>query len=155
MSNPVKPIPDGYHSVTPYLIISGAAKAIEFYKTVFAADEIVRIDMGGGTIGHAELRIGDSIIMLADEFPHMEARSPKSFGGTPVGIHLYVENCDATIQRAVAAGATISRPIQDQFYGDRSATLYDPFGHQWTISTHTEDLTPEEIKSRAAKLCGD
>jgi PhnB protein len=145
---PVKPVPDGYHSVTPYLIVKGGAQAIDFYKKAFGATELFRMADPGGKVGHAEIQIGDSRIMLADEFPEMGFRSPQSIGGTPVGICLYVENVDALGQQAVAAGATVMRPVQDQFYGDRSGTFVDPFGHVWTIATHKEDLTADEIARR-------
>jgi PhnB protein len=148
---PVKPIPDGYHTVTPYLIINGAAKAIEFYKQAFGAVELFRMPMPEGRVGHAEIRIGDSPIMLADEFPQMGIRGPDALGGTPVSIMLYVEDVDAMVPRAEAAGARITRPLQDQFYGDRSCTMIDPFGHQWTIATHKEDVPPEELNRRAAE----
>ena len=154
MGHKVKPIPDGYHTVTPYLVLDDAAKAIEFYQKAFAAKEGVRLDMPGGKIGHAELEIGDSKIMLADEFPEMDALSPKTVGGTPVMIALYVEDVDATVDLAVSCGATITRPIQDQFYGDRSGTIADPFGHKWTIATHIEDVSDEEMKKRANDLFG-
>jgi PhnB protein len=144
-----KPIPDGYHTVTPYLIISGAASAIEFYKRAFGAIELFRMPDPSGKIGHAEIKIGDSPIMLADEHPEMGFKGPQSLGGTPVSIMLYVEDVDAIVAQAVAAGATVTRPVKDQFYGDRSGTLVDPFGHVWTIATHTEDLSPEEIGRRA------
>lgn len=144
----VKPIPEGYHTVTPYLIVKGAAKALDYYKKAFGATEIMRMDGPGGSIGHAEIKIGDSIMMLADEHPEMGFRGPEASGGSPVGMCLYVENCDAVFNQALAAGGTVKRPLQDQFYGDRSGTLTDPFGHVWTISTHKEDLTPEEIGSR-------
>ena len=146
----VKPIPEGYHSVTPYLIISGAAKAIDFYVKALGATEIMRLDHGG-KIGHAEIKLGDSHVMLADEFPEMGAHSPQSLGGTPVGICLYVPDVDALFKRAVDAGAKVERPVQDQFYGDRSGTIIDPFGHKWTIATHKEDLTPEQINERMAQ----
>lgn len=145
----VKPIPEGYHSVTPYLIIRGAAEAIDYYVKALGATEVMRLDHGG-KIGHAEIKIGDSHIMLADEHPEMGARSPAALGGTPVGICLYVPNVDTLFQQAVAAGATVERPVQDQFYGDRSGTIIDPFGHKWTIATHIEDLTPEQISQRMA-----
>jgi PhnB protein len=153
----VKPIPDGYHTVTPYLIIDGAAAAIEFYKKAFAATEVMRMAMPGGKVGHAEIQIGDSRVMLADEFPAMGARSPRAFGGTPVSLLLYVPDVDALFNRAVAAGAKVTKPLADQFYGDRSGTLTDPFGHQWTIATHKEDVPPDEMKRRmqaAAKQHG-
>lgn len=146
---PVKPVPDGYHSVTPYLIISGAAAALEFYKKSFGATELLRMDAPGGKIAHAEIKIGDSPIMLADEHPDMGYRSPQAIGGTPVSIMIYVEDVDAVFNRTVAAGAKVRQPVKDQFYGDRSGTVEDPFGHVWTIATHKEDLTPEEIGKRA------
>ena len=146
----VKPIPDGYHSVTPYLCVRRAAQAIEFYKKAFLATERMRIAQPDGRVGHAELQGGDSVIMLSDEFPEIGARSPQSLGGSPVGIHLYVEDADAIFSQAVAAGAKIKRPIADQFYGDRLGGVEDPFGHTWWISTHKEDLSPQEIERRAA-----
>jgi PhnB protein len=154
MTAKVKPIPDGYHTVTPYLIVRGAAAAIEFYKKAFAATELFRMDGPGGKIGHAEMRIGDSPIMLADEHPEMGAKSPQSFGGSPISIMLYVEDVDAVVGRAVAAGAKVTRPIEDKFYGDRSGGLEDPFGHSWHISTHKEDVSKEEMDRRAAALFG-
>ncbi|HEX7902220.1 MAG TPA: VOC family protein [Planctomycetota bacterium] len=147
----VKPIPDGYHAVTPYLSIAGAGAAIDFYKKVFGAKEVMRMPGPDGKIGHAEIQIGGSKIMLADEFPQMNSRGPKAFGGTPVQIHLYVEDVDAVFARAVAAGAKVLRPVADQFYGDRAGGLEDPFGHVWHVATHKEDLTPEEIAKRAPK----
>ncbi len=149
---PVKPVPEGYHTVTPYLIVSGGAKAIEFYKRALGATERLRLEGPDGKIGHAEIEIGDSVIMLADEFPEMGAKSPPSIGGTPVGICLYVENADARFEQAVKAGAKIERPLQNQFYGDRSGTVVDPFGHKWTIATHIEDVPPEEINRRMAAM---
>lgn len=145
----VKPIPEGYHSVTPYLIVKDAAKALDYYKQAFGAVELMRMPGPDGKIGHAEIRIGDSPIMLADEHPHMGFRGPQSFGGTPVSLMIYVPDVDTVFPQAIAAGGTIFRPIQDQFYGDRSGTLTDPFGHVWTVSTHKEDLTPDEIERRA------
>ncbi|HET9179508.1 MAG TPA: VOC family protein [Terriglobia bacterium] len=150
MSSNVRAIPEGYHSVTPYLIVKGAAKAIEFYKQAFGAVETLRMPQPDGRIGHAELKIGNSTIMLADEFPERNIRGPESLGGTPVMMHLYIEDVDTVAQRAVAAGAKEMRPVQNQFYGDRSGMFADPFGHQWNISTHVEDLSPEEIGKRAA-----
>lgn len=150
MSVPVKPIPDGYHTVTPYLIVNDAAAAIEFYKKAFGAAELFRFPAPGGKIGHAEVKIGDSHIMLADEFPEMGAQSPQTIGGSPISLMLYVEDVDAMAKRAVAAGATVTRPVKDQFYGDRSGSFTDPFGHQWHIATHKEDISPEEMKKRAA-----
>ncbi len=144
-------IPEGYHTVTPYLIVKNATQALEFYKKVFHATELFRMPMANGKIGHAEIRMGDSNVMLADEAPEVNARSPQSIGGTPVGICLYVEDCDRMFQEAVAAGAKVERPLTDQFYGDRSATVIDPYGHKWTISTHKEDVSPEEMKKRMAQ----
>jgi PhnB protein len=148
----VKPIPDGYHSVTPYLILSDASRGLEFYRKVFDATELMRMDGPGGKVMHAEIQIGNSVIMLADEFPEMSAVSPTTLNGTPVSLMIYVEDVDARFQRAVDAGATVRRAVQDQFYGDRSGTLVDPFGHVWTISTHIEDLTPDEIAQRAEQM---
>ncbi len=150
MPTKVKPIPEGYHSVTPYLIVKDAASAIEFYKRAFGATEMFRMAQPDGKIGHAELRIGDSPVMLADEAPEMRAVSPQSLGGTPVTIHLYVEDVDAVVRRALEAGAQLTRPVADQFYGDRNGGVADPFGHVWWISTHKEDLSPEELRRRAA-----
>jgi PhnB protein len=144
----VKPIPDGYHSVTPYLIVQGAARAIDFYKKAFGAVELMRLNGPGDRVGHAEVRIGDSPVMLADEFPEMKAVSPQSLGGTPVTLCVYVEDVDAFFDRAVTAGAKVVRPVKDQFYGDRSGTLADPFGHVWTVATHKEDISPEEMNRR-------
>lgn len=145
----VKPIPEGYHAVTPYLVIKGATAAIDYYKKVFGATERMRMDAPGGTIGHAELVIGDSTIMLADEFPDMGFRSPKTIGGSPVSLVLYVEDVDTVFKRAVGAGARELRPVADQFYGDRMGTLEDPFGHVWSVATHTEDVSPDEMQRRA------
>ena len=151
---PAKPIPDGYHTATPYLILSDAARAIDFYKAAFGATEIMRFPMPNGKLGHSEIRIGDSAIMLADGFPEMGARSPLTLGGSPVSILLYVENADALTAQAITAGAEVIRPIADQFYGDRSATLRDPFGHQWTIAMHVEDVSVEEMQRRRAAMGG-
>jgi PhnB protein len=150
----VKAIPDGYRSVTPYLIVTGGSAAIEFYKRVFGATERMRMAQPDGTVGHAELEIGDSVVMLADEFPDMGARSATSVGGSPVIIHLYVENVDAVVASAVEAGARLVRPVEDQFYGDRSGQIEDPFGHLWSVGTHIEDVAPEEIGRRAAAAMG-
>ncbi|HSP07559.1 MAG TPA: VOC family protein [Acidobacteriota bacterium] len=147
MANNVKPIPEGYEHVTPYLIIRGASKAIDFYKKVLGAVEAARYE-NNGKIGHAEIRIGRSLIMLADEYPEMNIKSPDSLGGSPVMIHLYVENVDAVFNHALAEGSRILQPLQDKFYGDRAGTLIDPFGHTWSLATHIEDVSPEEMKRR-------
>ena len=144
----VKPIPEGYTSVTPYLFVRSAASAIDFYKNAFGATEIVRMVGPNGKIMHAELRIGDSIVMLADENPPTGVMSPQTVGGFSVGLHLYVENVDAVIQKAVENGAKPLRPIKNQFYGDRSGSLLDPFGHMWSVATHVEDVSPEEMRKR-------
>jgi PhnB protein len=148
----VKYIPDGYHTATPYLIVKGAARAIDFYKQAFGATELMRFPGPGGTIGHAEIKIGDSPIMLADEVPQMGYRSPHSIGGSPVSLMLYVQDVDKVVDRAIKAGAKLERPVADQFYGDRNGTIQDPFGHIWTISTHKEDVSPEEMQRRAAAM---
>jgi PhnB protein len=148
----VKAIPDGYHSVTPYLSIRGAAQALEFYQRAFNATEVFRLVAPSGEIGHAEIRIGDSAIMLADPCEEGSFRHPQSLGGSSVGLHLYVEDVDALFAQAVAAGAKTIRAVQDQFYGDRTGTLEDPFGHVWFLATHKEELTPEEINQRAEAL---
>lgn len=150
MTSAVKPIPEGYHTATPYLIIKDAAGAIEFYKNAFGASELFRMAQPDGRIGHAEIRIGDSPIMLADEFPEMGYRSPQSLGGSAVSIMLYVEDVDAVFNQAIAAGGEVQRPVEDKFYGDRGGSLTDPFGHVWHIATHKEDVTPEEMDKRAA-----
>ena len=137
----VSAIPKGYNSITPYLIVNNAAKAIDFYKKAFAAKVVLCLQRPDGQVSHAELKMGDSKIMLADEHPEMGARGPQAFGGSPVSIHLYVKKVDAMVEKAHSAGAKIVRPITDMFYGDRSATLADPFGHQWTVSTHIENVT--------------
>lgn len=147
----VKPIPDGYHTATPYLIVKDGAQAIDFYKKALGATEMFRMDAPSGKIGHAEIRIGNSVIMLADEVPGMEHKSPKTLGGTPVSIMLYVEDVDSQFEKAVSAGAKVKRPVRDQFYGDRSGIIEDPSGHEWTIATHKEDLSPEELGKRAAE----
>lgn len=145
-------IPAGYHSVTPYLVMRDAARAIEFYKQAFGATELFRFDAPDGKIGHAELRIGDSVIMLADETPDMGHRGPQALGGSAVSLMVYLEDVDAQFDRAVKAGAKVLRPVADQFYGDRSGTLTDPFGHVWTLSTHKEDVPHEEMMRRAAAM---
>lgn len=152
---PVSPIPAGYHSVTPYLICQNAAAALDFYKAVFNAVELMRMPGPDGKIMHAEIKIGDSLIMLADEFPQMNAKSPQSYGGTPVSLLLYVEKVDDVFAQAIAAGAKEVRPVQDQFYGDRSGMLEDPSGHVWNVATHIEDLTPEQIAERMQGAMGD
>jgi len=146
----VRPIPDGYHTIIPYLSIKGAAAAIEFYKKAFGATESMRLAQPDGRIGHAELQLGDSRIMLADEFPDLDFRSPLSLGGSPVHLHVYVPDVDAVVSRALAAGATLERPVEDQFYGDRTGTVADPYGHVWHVATHTEDVPPDELRRRAA-----
>jgi len=147
-----KAIPDGYHTVTPYLIVNGAADAIDFYKRAFGATEIMRMPDPKGRIGHAEIRVGDSVIMMADQHHEMGYRDPRSLGGTAVSIVLYVDNVDTVFDRAIKAGAKSQRPVADQFYGDRMGTLEDPFGHVWTIGTHIEDVSPEEMKRRMAAM---
>lgn len=147
-------IPKGYHSIIPYLIVNNAKKAIEFYKKAFAAKAVICMEHPGGKIGHAELKIGDAKIMLADECPQMNARSPEKFGGSPVGIHLYIKDVDGVVKRAVAAGAKLVRPVENMFYGDRSGALEDPYGHMWYVSTHIENVTPALIRKRAAELFG-
>lgn len=151
MTKSVKPIPEGYHSVTPYLVVRGASAALEFYKQAFGAQEQLRIDGPDGKIGHAEIKIGDSHIMLADESPEMGHKGPQTLGGSPIGIMLYMENVDAVMEQAVKAGAKVTRPVADQFYGDRIGGIEDPFGHQWHIATHIEDMSVEELKRRAAE----
>lgn len=146
----VKPIPLGYHTVTPYLFIKGAAAALAFYKKAFGAQEVMRLEQPDGRIGHAEIKIGDSPVMLADEYPEMGYRSPQSVGSTTMSIHLYVEDVDSMTSQAIAAGATVEKPVADQFYGDRTGTVKDPFGHLWSIATHKEDVSPEEMQRRIA-----
>jgi PhnB protein len=154
MTSKAKPIPDGYQRITPYLCVRDARRAIDFYKQAFGATESMRLEQPDGRIGHAELRIGEAPLMLADEFPEMNVRSPQALGGSPVTLHLYVEDVDAFARRAVAAGAKLVRPLADQFYGDRAGSLTDPFGHVWMVATHQEDVSPEEMKRRAAALYG-
>jgi PhnB protein len=149
MSNTVKPIPEGYHSITPYLIIKGAVKALEFYKQAFGATELFRMEHEG-KIGHAEMQIGDSRIMLADEHPDMKYLGPDTLGGSCVSIMLYVGDVDSVFNQAITAGATEQRAIEDKFYGDRMGSLVDPFGHVWHVGTHKEDVTPEEMEKRLA-----
>lgn len=146
----VQPIPVGYHTVTPYLMVRGAARAIDFYRNAFGASEVMRFNEPNGRVAHAEIRIGDSHVMLADESDTY--RSPQTLGGAGASLMLYVEDVDRTFARAVAAGATVQRPVADQFYGDRTGTIVDPFGHVWSIGTHKEDVSMEEMQRRMAKL---
>ncbi|MGE0407191.1 MAG: VOC family protein [Candidatus Korobacteraceae bacterium] len=148
----VKPKPDNYHSVTPYLIIKGAARAIDFYKKVFDARDDVRMDGPGGKIMHAEIKIGDSMVMLADEMPEMGHRSPVAYGGTPVSLVLYVPDADAVAAKLTASGGKTIKPLENQFWGDRMGTFADPFGHVWSIATHVEDVTPDEMQRRMAAM---
>ena len=150
----VKPVPDGYQRVTPYLSVDGAKAAIEFYEKVFGAKERMRMDAPGGKLGHAELEFGDSVVMLADEFPDVGNRGPKTVGGTPVTISVYVDDVDAVFDAALAAGATSLRAVEDQFYGDRTGQFEDPFGHHWSVATHVEDVPPDEMEKRAAAAMG-
>jgi PhnB protein len=145
----VKPIPEGYHTATPYLAVDDAAEAIEYYKKAFGAKERVRMDAPDGKIGHAELEIGDSLVMLSDPFPQATTRTPKELGGTSASVFLYVEDVDAVVKEAVEAGATITMEVADQFWGDRFGSVTDPFGHSWSIATHVEDVPPEEMAERA------
>jgi PhnB protein len=149
MASSSQAVPEGYHSVTPYLAVDDGARAIAFYKEAFGATEVMRMPGPGGKIGHAEIRIGDSRIMLADEYPDMGFRSPKTYGGSPVGLHLYVEDVDAVASKARAAGAKELRPVKDQFYGDRTGSFEDPFGHVWHLATRKENLSPDELQRRA------
>ena len=150
MAGNVKPIPQGYHSVTPYLYVKGATKALDFYKQALGATEKFRMPMADGRIGHAEITIGDSVVMLADEFPERNVRGPQTLGGVSSSLMIYVEDVDATAQRFIKAGGKVQRPIENQFYGDRSGSLLDAWGNHWYIASHMEDLTPEEIAERAA-----
>ena len=145
----VQPIPKGYHSVTAYLSIRDAAGALEYYKKAFGAKETLRMQGPDGRVGHAEIKVGDSFVMMADEFPNMGFLGPQSRGGTTVQLMIYVKDCDDTVNKAVAAGGTLKRAVQDQFYGDRSGTVEDPFGHIWTIATHVEDVPPAEMRRRS------
>jgi PhnB protein len=150
--SPVKSIPDGHRTVTPYLAIKNAAKALEFYQKAFGATETYKLTLPDGRVGHAEIRLGDSVIMLADEFPEYGGKSPQSLGGSPVSIHLYVEDVDAFFKRALAAGARERKPVMDQFYGDRSGQLEDPFGHLSWVATHKEDIAPSEMQKRVQAM---
>ena len=156
MPSQVKPIPQGFHTATPYLTLNDAARAIDFYQRAFGAQEVMRMNGPGGKIGHAEIKIGDSIIMLADEMPGSGSRSPQSLSGTTAGIFLYVENADAVFNQAVSAGAKVEAPLADMFWGDRFGSLKDPFGHSWSVATHKEDVAPAEMSKRmqefAAKM---
>ena len=151
---PVNPIPEGYHSVTPYLIIRGAADAIEFYKKAFGAIELFRFPGPDGKIGHAEMQVGNSRIMLADEYPDMGYNGPQTLGGSPIALMIYLADVDAVFNRAVEAGATVKEPLQDKFYGDRIGTVVDPFGHRWHLATHQEDVSMEEMERRAKAAGG-
>jgi PhnB protein len=149
---PVKPIPDGYHTVTPYLVVNNAGAAIDFYKRAFGAQEIMRMDGPPGKIAHAELKIGDSMIMLSDEMPGASCRSPQSLGGTAAGIFLYVKDVDSVFRQATSAGAKVEMALADQFWGDRYGKLTDPFGHSWSIATHVEDVTPADMEKRMEEM---
>jgi len=148
----VQPIPKGYHDVTPYLSVQGAAQAIEFYKKAFGAAEVMRMPGPEGKLGHAEIRIGGSRVMLSDEYPEMDFMGPQTRGGTSVHLHVYLKDVDRVIERAVAAGAKLLRPVEDKFYGDRTGSVQDPFGHVWHLATHVEDVPPKEMKKRAAEM---
>ncbi|MFQ3615094.1 MAG: VOC family protein [Cyanobacteriota bacterium] len=150
----VKPIPDGYPAVTPYLIVHDAAGAIAFYQQAFGATELMRLADPSGKLAHAEIKIGNSPIMLSDEFPEMDYRSAQAIGSTPVSLMLYVEDVDSLFRQALAAGATEVRPVENQFYGDRAGTLSDPFGHVWTLATHVEDVSMEEVNARFSAMVG-
>jgi PhnB protein len=155
MTHRIKPVPEGYHTLTPHLVVKGAGQAIEFYKKAFGAEEILRMPgPDGKSIMHAEIRIGDSRLFLVDEFPEMGTRGPLGIGGTPVTIHVYVEDVDTVFNRAVAAGAQVRMPLEDAFWGDRYGQVTDPFGHRWSLATRKEDLTPEEISQRAQAAFG-
>ena len=147
-----KPIPDDYPRVSPYLFVDGASSAIDFYRSVLGARERMRMPGPDGTVFHAELELGDSIIMLGDENPDMDVRGPRSIGGTPMMLHVYVEDVDSVFERAIGAGAEALRPVEDQFYGDRSGRFEDPFGHRWYVATHVQDVPPEEMEQRAAAV---
>jgi len=150
----VKPIPDGYPRVTPYLYIDGAAAAIDFYCTILGGTERMRMPAPDDKVGHAEIQFGDSVVMLADESPEMGALSPKTVGGTPMSLMLYVEDADATVAKAAEAGATITEPVSDKFYGDRTGTITDPWGHSWNLATHIEDVSPEDMEARMKEMMG-
>jgi PhnB protein len=152
MPSHVKPIPEGHHTVTPYLAIKDAAKALDFYKRAFGAIECYKLMMPDGRVGHAEIRLGDSLVMLADEFPEYGGKAPHTLGGSPVSLHVYVEDVDAFVKRALDAGAKECKPVMDQFYGDRSGQIEDPFGHLWWVATHKEDVAPEEMQRRVEAM---
>jgi PhnB protein len=152
MAGKVKPIPEGYQVLTPYLVCKDAARAIEFYKNVLGATEKMRMPAPDGKVGHAELQFGSSQLMLADEYPEMGYRGPQAFGGSPVTLHLYVDDVDTVFKRAISAGAKERQPVENKFYGDRSGTIEDPFGHTWNLSTHIEDVSPEEMEKRMAAM---
>lgn len=154
MPSKVKAIPAGHHTVAPYLAIKNAVSALEFYKQAFGATETYKLIVPDGRLGHAEIRLGDSLIMLSDEFPEFGGKAPESLGGSPVSIHLYVEDVDAFVKRAIAAGARELKPVADQFYGDRSGQIEDPYGHLWWVATHKEDVAPEEMQKRVQALFG-
>jgi len=155
MPDKVNPVPEGFHTLSPHIVVKGAGEAIEFYKKAFGAEELCRMPGPDGTsVMHAELRIGNSIFMVCDEFPDLDVRSPKALGGSPVTLHLYVEDADAVFNQAVAAGARAGMPPQDMFWGDRYGKLIDPYGHEWGIATHLEDVSPEECAKRAATAFG-
>ena len=144
-----QPIPEGYHTATPYLVIDGAAEAIDYYKKAFGAKERMRMEAPGNRIGHAEIEIGDSLVMLSDAFPQSTTKAPTELGGTTAGVFLYVEDVDAVVKKAIDAGATVTMEVADQFWGDRFGSITDPFGHSWSIATHVEDVPPEEMAERA------
>ncbi len=148
MTTKVDPIPAGYAAVTPYLTVSDAAAALAYYRDAFGAEEVMRMDMPDGRVGHAEIRIGGSMVMIADEYPDMNSLAPRHYGGTPVALVLYVTDADAVAERAVKAGGTLEAPVETQFYGDRMGTVIDPFGHRWHIGTHVEDVPPEDLERR-------
>lgn len=155
MKTSVQPIPDGFHTLTPHLVVKGASDAIEFYKKAFGAQEMGRVSApDGNTILHTQIKIGNSIVFLVDEFPQMGCKGPLSIGGTAVTLHLYVEDVDAAFNRAVAAGAQVTMPVADMFWGDRYGRVADPFGHHWSLATHKEDLSPAQISERAQTACG-
>jgi PhnB protein len=145
----VKPIPEGYHTLAPYLAVDDAARAIDYYKDAFGAKERVRMEAPGGAIGHAELEIGDSVVMLSDPFPQASTKPPKELGGTSVSVMMYVEDVDAAFKRAVDAGASVTMELADMFWGDRMGSVTDPFGHSWSLATHVEDVPPDEMAERA------